>query len=221
VLLIVTYRPEFEPPWIGRPHVTVCTIGRLAQRDIDAMIDQVVGNKPLPMSIRRDIIERTDGIPLFVEEMTKAVLETESEDEASRTAASIPSSAQAVPATLQASLMARLDRLGLAKELAQIGAAIGREFSHALLAAVVCKPEAELRSGLDRLIQAGLLYRQGVPPHANDEPRSASYPDQQSLGRSPDNHLGNGRIAIHGNNNVDAIVVVISDESLRGTRPIR
>jgi hypothetical protein len=116
VLLIVTYRPEFELPWVGRPHVTVCTIGRLAQRDVDAMIDQVVGNKPLPVSIRRDIIERTDGIPLFVEEMTKAVLETESEDEAWRTAALIPPSAQAVPATLHASLMARLDRLGLAKD---------------------------------------------------------------------------------------------------------
>jgi class 3 adenylate cyclase/predicted ATPase len=166
VLLIVTCRPEFEPSWIGRPHVTVCTIGRLAQRDVDAMIDQVVGNKPMPVSIRRDIIERTDGIPLFVEEMTKAVLETESEDEARRTAAFIPSSAQAVPATLHASLMARLDRLGPAKELAQIGAAIGRSFSHALLAAVVSNSEAELRAGLDRLIQAGLLYRQGVPPRA-------------------------------------------------------
>jgi class 3 adenylate cyclase/predicted ATPase len=166
VLLVVTYRPEFEPPWIAGPHVTLCTIGRLAQHDVDAMIDQVVRNKLLPVSIRRDIIERTDGIPLFVEEMTKAVLETESEDEAQRTAALIPSSAPAVPAALHASLMARLDRLGRAKELAQFGAAIGREFSHALLAAVVCKPEAELRSGLDRLIQAGLLYRQGVPPHA-------------------------------------------------------
>jgi predicted ATPase len=164
VLLIVAYRPEFEPPWTGRPHVTVRRIGRLAQRDVDAMIDQVVGDKSLPVSIRQEIIERTDGIPLFVEEMTKALLETESEDEARRTAALIPSSASAVPATLHASLMARLDRLGLAKELAQIGAAIGRRFSHALLAAVACKPEAELRSGLDRLIQAGLLYRQGTPP---------------------------------------------------------
>jgi class 3 adenylate cyclase/predicted ATPase len=166
VLLIVTFRPEFEPPWIGRPYVTVLTVDRLAHRYVDAMIDQVVGDKLLPVSIRRDIIERTDGIPLFVEEMTKAVLETESEDEARRTAASVPSSAPAVPASLHASLMARLDRLDRAKELAQIGAAIGREFSHSLLAAVVCKPEAELGSGLDRLIQAGLLYRQGVPPRA-------------------------------------------------------
>ena len=98
--------------------------------------------------------------------MTKAVLEAESEGEARRTAAVVPSPALAVPASLHASLMARLDRLGPAKELAQIGAAIGREFSHALLAAVVRKPEAELGSALDRLIAAGLLFRQGVPPHA-------------------------------------------------------
>ena len=120
----------------------------------------------LPANIRQDIIERTDGIPLFVEEMTKAVLEAESEGAAQQTAAAIPSPALAVPASLHASLMARLDRLGPAKEVAQIGAAIGREFSHALLAAVVRKPEAELASALDRLIAAGLLFRQGVPPHA-------------------------------------------------------
>ena len=166
VLLIVTFRPEFEPPWIGRPHVTALTLNRLAQRDIDAMIDRVVGNKQLPANIRQDIIERTDGIPLFVEEMTKAVLEAESEGEARQTAAAVPSPALAVPASLHASLMARLDRLGPAKEVAQIGAAIGREFSHALLAAVVRKPEAELESALDRLVAAGLLFRQGVPPHA-------------------------------------------------------
>ena len=166
VLLIVTFRPEFAPPWIGRPHVTALTINRLAQRDIDAMIDRVVGNKLLPASIRQDIIERTDGIPLFVEEMTKAVLEAESEGDARRAAAAVPSPALAVPASLHASLMARLDRLGPAKEVAQIGAAIGREFSHALLAAVMRKPEAELQSALDRLIAAGLLFRQGLPPHA-------------------------------------------------------
>ena len=98
--------------------------------------------------------------------MTKAVLEAEGEGEARRTVAAVPSPALAVPASLHASLMARLDRLGPAKEVAQIGAAIGREFSHALLAAVVRKPEAELASALDRLIAAGLLFRQGVPPHA-------------------------------------------------------
>ncbi len=114
-----------------------------------------------------EIVERTDGIPLFVEEMTKAVLEAESEGAARRMASAVPSPALAVPASLHASLMARLDRLGPAKEVAQIGAAIGREFSHGLLAAVVRKPEPELNSALDRLIDAGLLFRQGVPPHAS------------------------------------------------------
>jgi predicted ATPase len=130
------------------------------------MIDHVVGDTLLPTSIREDMIERTDGIPLFIEEMTKAVLEAESEGAAQRTLAGVPSPVLAVPASLHASLMARLDRLGPAKEVAQIGAAIGREFSHALLASVVPRPEAELGSTLDRLVAAGLLFRQGTPPHA-------------------------------------------------------
>jgi len=167
VLLIVTYRPEFNPPWIGRPYVAALTLNRLGGREVDAMIDRVAGNKHLSVDLRQDIIGRTDGIPLFVEEMTKAVLEADSQSAAERTAAAIPSSALAVPATLHASLMARLDRLGPAKEIAQIGSAIGREFSHALLAAVVSKPEAELGLALDRLIAAGLLSRQGLPPHAS------------------------------------------------------
>jgi class 3 adenylate cyclase/predicted ATPase len=167
VLLIVTYRPEFEPPWIGRPYVTALTLNRLGEREITAMIDRVTGNKALPRSIRQDIIERTDGVPLFVEEMTKAVLEAESEGEAQRTTAAVPSPALAVPASLHASLMARLDRLGPAKEVAQIGSAIGREFSHSLLASVVSKPATELGSALDRLIAAGLLFRQGLPPHTS------------------------------------------------------
>ena len=130
------------------------------------MIDGVAGNKPLPESIRQDIIERTDGVPLFVEEMTKAVLEAESEGDAWTTTAAVPSSALTVPASLHASLMARLDRLGPAKEVAQIGAAMGREFSHTLLAAVAGEPETKLQPALDRLVTAGLLFRQGVPPHA-------------------------------------------------------
>jgi predicted ATPase/class 3 adenylate cyclase len=166
VLLIVAYRPEFEPPWIGRPHATALILNRLDERQIAAIIDSVTGNKLLSPSIRQDIIERTDGVPLFVEEMTKAVLEAESESDARQTAGAVPSPALAVPASLHASLMARLDRLGPAKEVAQIGAAIGREFSHALLGAVAGKPEAELATALDRLIAAGLLFRQGSPPYA-------------------------------------------------------
>jgi predicted ATPase len=167
VLLIVTFRPEFDPPWIGRPYVTALTLNRLGQREIETVIDNVLGNKLIPASIRQDIIERTDGVPLFVEEMTHAVLEAGSEGAVQQTVASFPSPALAVPASLQASLMARLDRLGAGKELAQVGAAIGREFSHDLLSAVVSKPKPALASALDRLIDAGLLFRQGVPPHSS------------------------------------------------------
>jgi class 3 adenylate cyclase/predicted ATPase len=166
VLLIVTYRPEFNPVWTGQPHVTAITINRLTRLEVGAMIDHVVGNKLLPTNVRQDIVGRTDGTPLFVEEMTKSVLEAESEGAAQRTVAAVPSPALAVPASLHASLMARLDRLGSAKEVAQIGAAMGREFSHKLLASVVRKPEAELASELNRVVQAGLLFRQGVAPHA-------------------------------------------------------
>jgi predicted ATPase len=165
-LLIVTFRPEFDPPWIGRPYVTALTINRLAERDVSAMIDRLVVNNLMPASIRQDIIERTDGIPLFIEEMTKAVLEAEDQRAAERTLAAATPPALAVPASLHASMMARLDRLGPAKEVAQIGAAIGREFSHGLLAALAHKREVELTSALGRLIAAGLLFRQGVPPYA-------------------------------------------------------
>jgi predicted ATPase len=165
VLLIVTFRPEFDPPWIGRPYVTALTLNRLAERHIETVIDKVVGNKLIPPSMRQDIIERTDGIPLFVEEMTKALLET-GDEATQQIVASFPSPALAVPASLQASLMARLDRLGPAKEVAQVGAAIGREFSHPLLAAVMHERQIELNSALDRLIASGLLFRHGARPHA-------------------------------------------------------
>ena len=167
VLLIVTFRPDFDPPWLGRPHVTALTINRLGEREIAVMVERVIGNKLLPAGVLQDIIKRTDGIPLFIEEMTKAVLEAETDGDAQQTANAVPSSALAVPASLHASLMARLDRLGAsAKEAAQIGAAIGREFSHALLTAVARKPDAELQLALDRLGAAGLLFSQGVAPHA-------------------------------------------------------
>jgi class 3 adenylate cyclase/tetratricopeptide (TPR) repeat protein len=167
VLMIVSFRPEFEAPWVGQPRVTTLALNRLGHREVGTMIDRVVGNKLLPADIRKDIIERTDGVPLFIEEMTKAVLEAGGELEAKQIAAAVTSSAHAVPASLHASLMARLDRLGPAKEVAQIGAAIGREFSHALLSAVARKPEAELEAALNSLVMAGLFFRQGVPPQAS------------------------------------------------------
>ena len=146
--------------------MTALTVNRLAEREAGAMIDGIVGNNALPANLRQDIIERTDGIPLFVEEMTKALLEAGAESATRQTAAAVPSAALAVPASLHASFMARLDRLGPAKEVAQIGTAIGRKFSHALIVAVVGKPEPELNSALDQLITASLLFRQGMPPLA-------------------------------------------------------
>src|SRR5262249_56749769 len=120
VLLLITFRPEFVPPWIGLPHVTALTLNRLTRCEIEAMIDHIAGNKPMPANIRQEIVERTDDIPLFVEEMTKAMLEAGSQIGAERTAAATPSAAVAVPATLHASLMARLDWL---RRFGQEGAA--------------------------------------------------------------------------------------------------
>ena len=152
VLLLVVFRPEFAAPWIGRPHVTALTINRLTPREVMALIGRIASDTPLAENIRHDIVERADGVPLFVEEMTKAVQEAQSEGGAARRIAAVPTPAQAVPASFHASLMARLDRLGDTKAVAQIGAAIGREFSHALLAAAARETEAELSSALDRLV---------------------------------------------------------------------
>jgi class 3 adenylate cyclase/predicted ATPase len=165
-LFIVTFRPEFNAPWAGQSHVTSLKLSRLGEREAASIIVRLVGNKELPADVMAEIVDRTDGIPLFVEEMTKAVLEAEGGGEARRATAAIPSPALGVPASLHASLMARLDRLGPAKEVAQIGAVIGREFSHALLAAVARKEEAELQAALDGLIRAALLFRQSMPPLA-------------------------------------------------------
>jgi class 3 adenylate cyclase/predicted ATPase len=166
VLLIVTFRSEFSAPWVGQSHVTTMTMNRLGEREAAVIIARVVGENTLPADVMAEIVERTDGIPLFVEEMTKAVLEAQGEGKARQTVAMSPSPALSVPASLHASLMARLDRLGSAKELAQIGATIGREFSYALLSAVARIPEAELAESLDRLVWSGLTSRQGSPPDA-------------------------------------------------------
>jgi predicted ATPase len=174
------------------------TLDRLAPSEVMALIDRVAGDKPLAANIRQDIVERADGIPLFVEEMTKAVLEAKGEGEgvATRAIASIPSSALTVPASLHASLMARLDRLGAAKGIAQIGAVIGREFSHALLAFIAELPESELSSRLDQLLQSGLLSRHGAPPHATYQFKHALVQDAAygTLLREP-RHALHARIA--------------------------
>lgn len=166
VLLIITHRPEFNPPWMGKVSIIALHLNRLDEDDSKAIIDGVAGNALLPAHIRQDIIERTDGIPLFVEEMTKAVVEA-GEEYAERAAANIPASSVAIPPSLHASLMARLDRLGpLAKEVAQVGAAIGREFSYELLLSVAQRNSAELNGALDQLVSAELVYRRGMPPEA-------------------------------------------------------
>jgi predicted ATPase len=170
VLILVTFRPEFQPPWTGQPHVTVLTLARLDRRDGEALVERITGNSAvLPSDIVTEIVERTDGVPLFVEELTKAVLEAGAQDSTAKAVLSVTGlPSHTVPATLHASLMARLDRLGpAAKEIAQIGAAIGREFSYELLAAVTPdRPDAELQIPLDRLVAAGLVLERGVPPNA-------------------------------------------------------
>jgi class 3 adenylate cyclase len=168
VLLVVTHRPEFQPPSIGQAHVTLLTLNRLGPRERMALVEQVVGDKALSEELAAEIAERADGIPLFVEELTKAVLEAGGgEGEAKQIISAAPRPRLVVPATLQASLMARLDRLGpAAKEIAQIGAAIGREFSYPLLAAVAQQPDAALHSALDRFSDAGLIFNRGVVPQA-------------------------------------------------------
>lgn len=164
VLLVATFRAEFVPPWTASPYITVMTLARLDPQETEALVNEVIGAASLPAAVLREIIDRADGIPLFVEEMTKAVLEAGSDP---RMVGAIPAAASEVPATLHASLMARLDRLGPAKEVAQMAAAIGREFSYALLASIAPITDSELARSLDRLVGAGLVFRQGEPPDAN------------------------------------------------------
>jgi class 3 adenylate cyclase len=163
-LLIVTFRPEFGAPWAGQSQVTSIVLNRLGEHDAATIVASLAGNNELPADVLADIVERTDGVPLFVEEMTKAVLEAQTENAGRRMAAAVPSQAVAVPESLHASLMARLDRLGPAKEVVQIGAAIGREFSYELVTRVASKSDVELQRALDRFIDADLGFRSGVPP---------------------------------------------------------
>ena len=168
VLLIVTLRAEITPPWVGRTHVTTLVLTRLGRRDATALVEHVAGGKLLPVEILDQILARTDGVPLFVEELTKAVLESGLlREEATGYALTGPLPPFAIPSTLQDSLMARLDRLAPTKEIAQIGAVIGREFGHELLAAVAELPEARLGAALDQLLASELVFGRGEPPQAS------------------------------------------------------
>lgn len=168
LLAIVTFRPEFEPHWSGVSHVTLHTLDRLGRRQCAAMVDLVTSNKLLPQLLKDQIVIKTDGVPLFIEELTKAVLESDIVIDAGENyelSASVDEIA--IPDTLHDSLMARLDKLIPVKEVAQIGAAIGREFSYRSIAALSPMSTPELDAALDKLVDSRLVYRRGTPPDAS------------------------------------------------------
>src|SRR5262245_26653103 len=168
VLLVITFRPEFQPPWVGQPQVTMLALNRLDRRDRTALVEQIAGSKPLPIEVVSQIVDRTDGVPLFVEELTKSVLESGVlREELDRYVLDRTLPPHAIPMTLHDSLMARLDRLASVRLVAQIGAAIGREFSYALLRVISPVPEEELLTALDRLVTSELLFKRGTTPDAS------------------------------------------------------
>jgi tetratricopeptide (TPR) repeat protein len=167
MLLVVTFRPEFQPPWIGQPQVTMLALNRLDRRDRTVLVEQIAGGKALPDEVVGQIADRTDGVPLFVEELTKSVLESGVlREERHRYVLDRALPPFAIPTTLQDSLMARLDRLASVRLVAQIGAAIGREFSYALLRTVSRLSEHELQAALGRLVASELVFQRGTPPDA-------------------------------------------------------
>ena len=159
ILLVISFRADFTAPWTGRADVNLIALSRLNRRDSETLVAQVSMERPLPRDLLQHIVTQTDGVPLFIEELTKAVLEASADP----TAAMLP---LAVPETLQASLMARLDRLPAAMQVARIGAVIGREFPYVLIAAAAALPKPLLERGLDDLVASGLASRRGVPPDA-------------------------------------------------------
>ncbi len=168
VLLVITARPEFSPPWPGHAYISTLTLNRLGRNEGVALAFSVAKGKALPPEVLSQIIEHTDGVPLFVEELTKTVLESELlNDAGDRYVLRGPLPSLAIPSTLHASLLARLDRHAAVKDLAQTAAAIGREFSYALIAAVTDLPEQDLRGALAQLVNAELVFQRGSPPDAN------------------------------------------------------
>jgi DNA-binding winged helix-turn-helix (wHTH) protein/class 3 adenylate cyclase/predicted ATPase len=167
LLTLLTCRPEFEPPWTPRAHVTPLTLGRLSRSQVEDMIGQLIRGKPLPPAVVAQIVAKTDGVPLFVEELTTMVLEAGLlQEEANGYELTNPLPPLAIPTTLHGTLLARLDRLHPAKAVAQLGAAIGRTFAYALLQAIAPLDEATLQHGLRQLVEAELVYQRGVPSQA-------------------------------------------------------
>ena len=167
ILLLPTFRQSFQPPWPSRSHVLQLTLNRLTRGQVSSLAQRVAGGKELPAEILSEVNAKTDGVPLFVEELTKTILESDLlQERGDRHELVGPSRDLAIPSTLQDSLMARLDRLGTAKEVAQLGAVLGTEFDYELLREVAARGEEELRADLARLEQAELLFRRGFPPRA-------------------------------------------------------
>jgi class 3 adenylate cyclase/tetratricopeptide (TPR) repeat protein len=167
LLALLTYRPEFQPPWGLRTHLTPIALQRLPQPEAEALIVQVTGGKALPPEVVAQIVAKTDGVPLFVEELTKAMLESGLlRETAGHYALTGPLPPLAIPTSLHDSLMARLDRLAMVKAVAQLGAVIGRTFAYELLQAVSPLDAATVQHGLRQLVEAELVYQRGVPPHA-------------------------------------------------------
>ena len=167
VLLVITARPEFAPPWPGHTYISTLTLNRLGRHEGEALAFSIAKGKALPPEVLNQIIAHTDGVPLFVEELTKTVLESGLLDDAGdRYVLRGPLPSLAIPSTLHASLLARLDRLAAVKDVAQTAAAIGREFSYSLIAAVAGLPEQDLRAALAQLVAAELVFQRGVPPDA-------------------------------------------------------
>ncbi len=168
VLLVITFRPEFTPPWTGFGHVTFLSLNRLNRGLVTAMIERVTRGKPLPDEVREHIADKTDGIPLFVEELTKAVIESDAlTEESHRYVISESVSELSVPVTLRDSLVARLDRLTCAKEVAQIASVIGREFPYDLLAALSPLSDNNLQEALTELAETGLVFSRATTPHGS------------------------------------------------------
>jgi class 3 adenylate cyclase/predicted ATPase len=167
MLVMVTFRPEFTPPWAGRIQTTSITLGRLSPGHCAEIVAGVVHGKGLPKVIVDTILERADGVPLFVEELTKAVIESGAlADAGGHYTETRLLSATEIPVTLHGSLLARLDRLGSGREVAQIGAALGRRFSHQVISALGLIPQEALDAALTRLVGAELVWRRGVSPDA-------------------------------------------------------
>jgi class 3 adenylate cyclase len=167
VLLIITFRTEFAPPWVGVPHVTLLSLSRLPPSQRREMISYVTGGKALPKEVADQVVDRTDGVPLFIEELTKAVVESRVlTDAGDRYTMAGPLPPLAIPTSLNASLLARLDRLASLREVAQIGAALGRQFSHELISAVAAMPQQKLDDALTQLVRAELIFRRGTAPEA-------------------------------------------------------